>query len=432
MILKNRRTFVLGTVAAGLKSLIPSVARAAVWQDNSRTMRGLNILQPFGWVVGTRGRYAFHPYTNGGPFSDIMPEERRALIRSTGFDFVRMTVDFGPLLSAADAPTLDRLINEIMTGVDLYLASGLKVLIVNFSAADLSVWPTLTDGVAGPAFQRLVTVWKRLAAIVAGRTIPAQVAVELYNEPPLAEQIRTDPWMIQQKYLFDQVRAALPAHTIVVTADSFSGIDRLVLLNPTDYDFNTSFKFSGYEPLVLSHQGEGYWKYVHGLTFPPQEHPGGKPRAISDFAAAVNADNSLWFFEKMRTIYKFTKSRANEAIDTYFDRPCDTNFIAARIEVVTDWAEIHNVSARRLIVGEFGARGDYESTRVDGSAMIVEAGTVATQDNFYEAWRLKIEEARLGAWCAQEINGPAGWSIALGKPPWTFRPDLLAALGMNN
>lgn len=428
----GRRSLVLGSIAAGLKNIVPADARIAAWQEDSRTMRGVNVLQPFGWVVSAGGTYRPQPYVNSGAFGHIMPRERRALIRSTGFDFVRMTVDFGPLLSAGDDATFDRLINEIMKGVEDYSTSGLKILIVQFSPADLTVWPTTTDGVAGKAFRRLVAVWQKFAAVIAARTDPAQVAVELFNEPPFANEIKTDPWPVQQKYLFDQVRAVLPAHTIVVTADGFSEIDRLILLDPKDYDANTSFKFSGYEPLQLSHQGEGYWKYIHRLTFPPQEHLGGKARAISDFVAAVQADKTLSWLQRSRIIRKFTGSKAIEGIDTYFDTPCDSNFIAKRIKTVIDWATSHGVSTRRLIVGEFGARGDYDGTAADGTTVVVQCGSVATQVKFYETWRRQMEAAKLGAWCAQEINGPAGWSLALGKPPWTFRPDLVTALGLGS
>jgi hypothetical protein len=427
----SRRELVFGGIAAGLTNVPPAEALGTSWHDEHRLRRGLNILQPFGWVVTAKGAYRSQPFVNGGSFDQIMPLERRGVIRSAGFDFVRVPVDFGPLLSADNDTTLDRLFNEVMRGVDLYVASGLDVLLVLFSPADIAVWPTVTDGVRGPAFQRLVVVWRRFAEFIATRTDPAHVAVELFNEPPYAAEIKTDPWLVQQKYLFDQVRPVLPRHTLVVTADSFSAIDRLILLNPADYDANTSFKFSGYEPLQLSHQGEGYWRNIHRLTFPPQEHPGGKERAISDFIAAVDADSSLSWVEKARTIHKFTRSKAREGIDTYFDTPCDATYIAKRIRDVTSWAASHGVSTRRLIVGEFGARGDYEHVAADGSAAVVEAGTTVTQANFCRAWREQMELAGLGAWCVHEIGGPAGWNLALGHPPWTFRPDFVAALGLN-
>jgi hypothetical protein len=412
--------------------MLPGSAAAAVWRDETRTRRGLNILQPFGWVASTRGAYQFQPFVNGGSFDQIMPTERRAAIRDAGFDFVRVPVDFGPLLSAADGAALDRLINEVMKGVDLYVASGLNVLIVLFSPADVGLWPTITDGVSGAAFQRLVVVWRRFAEVIARRTDPAEVVVELFNEPPFTAQIKTDPWRVQQKYLFDRVRPVLPAHTLVVTAESFSAIDQLILLNPAEYDTNTLFKFSGYEPLQLSHQGEGYWRNIHRLTFPPQAHPGGQARAIFDFVASVSADSSLSWREKARNIYTFTGSNAKEGIDTYFQTPCDGAFIAKRIKAVTDWAASHGVSTRRLIVGEFGARGDYELVASDGSRTVIEAGAMATQANFCRTWREQMEAAGLGAWCVHEIGGPDGWNLALGYPPWTFRPDLVAALGLHS
>jgi hypothetical protein len=57
-----------------------------------------------------------------------------------------------------------------MNGVDLYLDSGLKVLIVSFSPIDSTLWPTVTDGLAGPAFKRLVPEWQRFAAVIAKHT----------------------------------------------------------------------------------------------------------------------------------------------------------------------------------------------------------------------------------------------------------------------
>ena len=33
---------------------------------------------------------------------------------------------------------------------------------------------------------------------------------------------------------------------------------------------------------------------------------------------------------------------------------------------------------------------------------------------------------------AHEIGGPAGWNLALGHPPWSFRPDFVSALGLKS
>ncbi len=358
-----------------------------------------------------------------------MPAERRNIIRSVGFNFARVAVDFGPLLSAADNYILDELIDDVMAGVKAYIASGLKVIIVNFAPAERSLWSDVLDGVSGPALQRLAAVWQRFAAVIGANTEASNVAVEIFNEPPSAQRGR-DPWPIQQKYLFERIRAVMPRHTIIVTGDNLSAIDRLVTLNSTDFDGNTMYRFNGYEPFQISHQGDGYYKYIRRLTFPPQDHPGGRAQAIADVTAAIKADNNLSLVGKVILIAKFTVDHHIEGIDTYFDTPCDAEFIAHRIKVATDWAAAQGLSCRKLFVGEFGARGDFNGAYIVDGPDDVLAGSITTRVNFYRTWRQKIESAQLGGWCAHELSGPDGMGLGLGKPPWTFRPELMEALGL--
>ena len=432
MFTSSRRRFVLGALILGIHKIIPASAHSLAWCDDSRTMRGLNTLQSDGFILSDGGVYSAHPYANGGSFLDIMPPERRALIKSTGFDFIRMTIDFGPLLSAANNKALDVLIDDLISHINAYTGSKLKVIVTMMAGGDPTTgWQNMTDGVAGPKYQRLLNVWRRFAGAIGGSFDSSQVAVELFNEPPFRRDIAGDAWPIQQKHLFDRVRAVLPGHTIVVTGDDLSAIDRVVILNPADYDANTMYRINGYEPFSISHQGDGYFRYIHRLTFPPEDHPGGKAQAISDVTAAINADNSLSFLDKLTIVTNFTKLRHAEGVDTYFDTPCNSNFIENRIKKVTDWAANHGLSNRHIIVGEFGARGDFRIKGADDRLVDTLAGTLTTRANFMRTWREKIEAAKLGAWCAHEARGPDGFSLTQNEVMWKFTPELMTALGLN-
>jgi hypothetical protein len=433
MLTLTRRNAAFGAVALSLKGIGAVSAELEGWQNRGRTMRGLNTLQSDGYIRSEGAVYASHPYSNGGPFLDIMPVERRALIKRTGFDFVRMAVDFGPILSASNRPALDVLIDDLLGHISAYNRSGLKVIVTMFAGNEPATgWGAkdLVDGVVGPKFQRLVIVWQRFAAAIAKSMEPAQVAIELFNEPPYTREIRGDPWPVQQKELFRQVRASIPKHTIIVTTDNLSSVDRLAALRAREYDANTMYRVNGYEPFQISHQGDGYFKYIRRLTFPPEKHLGGRAEAISSVTAEITLDDQLSYLDKVRMIGKFTREGRTEGIDTYFDTPCDRSFISSKVKLAVKWAASQGVSSRQILIGEFGARGDFNSGGLlDGPSDRL-AGAIVTQSNFIRAWREEIEGSGFGGWCVHEALGPTGFGLGSGRPPWRLKPDLIAALGL--
>ena len=90
------------------------------WVGNKVEARGLNCLQPFGFGTATDGSYVDEPYQNGGTDLEVMPDSRLRLIKSTGFDFVRMCVDPATLTTAANT---DRLRKSYRTGDNRNLTS---------------------------------------------------------------------------------------------------------------------------------------------------------------------------------------------------------------------------------------------------------------------------------------------------------------------
>src|SRR3954466_9262138 len=95
----------------------------------SGTLIALNALQPFGFGASSAGAYTSTPYTNGGADATVMPDARLTAFQSQGINCIRMAVDPGPMLAAADDTALDTRIGEIIAGVARRTALGFKVIV---------------------------------------------------------------------------------------------------------------------------------------------------------------------------------------------------------------------------------------------------------------------------------------------------------------
>jgi hypothetical protein len=379
--------------------------------------RGVSVLQPFGWGLSTGGIYASDPYQNGGTWISVMPGTRRNAIKSVGFDFVRLAVDPGPMLAASSDDVLRGLVAEITAAVADLNASGLKVIVdihanishpvVGWTNADL------VDGPNGPKFQRLVRIEQRLAAALR-ETRPTDVAFELFNEPPFWSRGAVS-WSVQQKVLFGAVRAELPNHSIVVTGPEYSSIRGLESLEPLDYDANTIYTFHFYEPFQFALQSSStFYRNIHRLTFPPQAHVGGKPKAIADFKATGASAGE---------IADFTRHHRSYGIDTYFDEPEDEAFVVSRIAAVIRWARSKGLRADQLLCGEFGAEGDHG---------VNIAAAPSSRSAYIETVRKALEAADI-AWDVHELNNTSdGFGIASGTAPFQFDAAVMRALGLAN
>ncbi len=163
----------------------------------------LNELQPFGFGLSSHRlgstTYDIDPFRNGGDDPQVMPDERLQNIRSVGFDCVRMAIDIAALMAASDDAMLDRLVEQLMAGISRRVTVGLKVI------ADIHPLPSgahpvsgfadvdIIDGPMGPKFRRLLQVVSRLAARNRRQDFyPAEVALELFNEPPAPSSVRNE------------------------------------------------------------------------------------------------------------------------------------------------------------------------------------------------------------------------------------------------
>jgi aryl-phospho-beta-D-glucosidase BglC (GH1 family) len=169
------------------------------------------------------------------------------LIRSMGFDHVRLGVDPGPLFDA-NAP------GELNAEWLGYLNASIRMILANDLAVIVDIHP------AGPFNRRLdkedshvrdfALFWKALAKNLSGYD-PDRVFLEVVNEPEVTDAYR---WMGVQQALVDAIRAGAPQHTIIVTGPRWSGLPDLLEMYPVADD-NVIYNFHYYEPMMFTHQG---------------------------------------------------------------------------------------------------------------------------------------------------------------------------------
>lgn len=312
--------------------------------------RGVAIVQTFMFPAkNAAGRYVDDPYVPH--WSAAMPAKRMRELKRSGFDFVRISVDPGPLLEG-NSQTRERLISEILSAVQSTVAQGLKALVDVHPAGDGSRWDfsALTAGLDAPALQQLIEVERALAALLAAFD-PGDVALELFNEPPSPCQWSDrDDWPRQLKQIYDRVREVAPKLTLFVAGACWASIEGLMLLDPEQFDPNTLFVFHFYEPFVFTHQG--YWgsrkylQFVPPLAFPPIALH--RDTTIAGIIEHIHGTTGLAEGEHE------VAREARRALRDYFDGDQDQGFIAARLQEVASWADRHGLDRERIVLGEFG------------------------------------------------------------------------------
>jgi hypothetical protein len=392
-------------------------------------LRGLNCMQPFGYGITNDGSYIDEPYQNGGADLQVMPDYRLRLIKSTGFDFVRMCIDPATLTTADSTTRLKNLIGQLTNGILRRLDLGLLV-IADLHVADrppLTGWSNrdLATGISGPKFQRYVTVAQELAAAIDALNVPQLVSIELFNEPPFDPEIAGDAWYnAQAPYLWRAVRSATSHSTLLIGGSGYNSITGLTSLDPSNFDNNTLYIFHGYTPPQLTLQASmGIFRHIHALDFPPD--PSNRSIAIARFKQSVNADESLSEWQKIDMISNLTKLRRSYGIDRYFDEPQDASYIAKQFTIITDWADLNGVPRNCIINGESGCNGNHN----DDSGNIVGA-TLTTRADVIQALCQSGDEAGIAGYVVHELQG-SGFAVSDAKS-FAFMPEIIEAMGIRS
>jgi len=210
-----------------------------------------------------------HWYAQWGTYdeqrlSTYFTERDMKLIAQMGFSHVRLTlsesVAFDPTKPGAlNADHLKRLRQRIDRIVDHKLA-----VVVDLHPETPYKKALQDDPKSADAF---VAVWSALAKALSD-TDPSWVALEVMNEP---DPNHGEAWRALQLRAVEAIRAAAPAHTIVVSPGAWTSVKDLIEFKPYAHP-NLIYTFHFYDPHIYTHQAASWgWivaQKVKGLDWP--------------------------------------------------------------------------------------------------------------------------------------------------------------------
>jgi endoglucanase len=337
----------------------PTAERLAVLR------RGVNITNWFRYPPSQDAR-AIRVYLGDTAIEDL---------RRAGFTFVRLPVQ-----------------PEVLTGAGVLaaLADALTRLQHHGLGVVVSVHPVdwHLETASGDR-ARLLAVWRSLAPALRPFD-PRLTFAEALNEPVFPDE--PQGWARLQRQALAEIRASLPANTIVLTGNNWGSIDGLFAMVP-EPDPNVVYSFHLYEPAELTalaaYRPGLDTKALARLPFPADDE-------VACEAAATRTDDP-----PTAGLIRF-----------YCAQHWDAAKLAARIDAAADWA-LRNHAA--VLAGEFGA-----SQRLNAPARL--------------AWLAAVREAcerRSIGWALWGYDDSMGFAL---HPPADARRldrDVLHALGLS-
>jgi aryl-phospho-beta-D-glucosidase BglC (GH1 family) len=278
--------------------------------------RGINLSEWFAQVYDPKG-YTKEHFQSWTTSSDI------ALIKSTGFDHVRLSVNPQPIMEAAERAAGEA---EYFG----YLDGAMKMILDAGLAVELDVHPD-SDFKARLAkedefVERFADFWSTVAQHYSSWD-PDRVFFEVLNEPEMRDAYR---WYGVETKLAAAIRRAAPTHTILAAGARWDDDDDMVFLEPLS-DANVIYVFHFYEPHIFTHQGATwstyYWHWLKGLHYPSS------PENAAQVAALV------------------PEPRDRLQVIRYGQEHWDAARIEAEINQAAEWGRQHNVP---LTCNEFG------------------------------------------------------------------------------
>ncbi|MGA9390629.1 MAG: cellulase family glycosylhydrolase [Candidatus Sulfotelmatobacter sp.] len=291
----------------------------------ARLRHGINTSAWFAQVYDKRGYTKEH-------FQTWTTAEDIALIKSMGFDHVRLSVNPQPLMTnhrPEDIPA--EYLGYLDAAVKMILDQQLSVVIDLHPESEFKSRLAKDDTFV----QEFSDFWRALARHYSTWDTE-RVFLEVLNEPEFNDRYR---WYGVQAKLAAAIRDGAPQHTIIATGARWSADDELVFLEPLR-DPNVIYTFHFYEPHLFTHQGATwgayFWHWVKGLSYPSS------PENAAKVAAGVpDAVDRL-------------------ALIRYGQDHWDASRVAADINQVAEWARQHGVS---VMCNEFGVYREYTEVR---------------------------------------------------------------------
>ncbi len=398
---------------------VPSVAQPIALH------RGVGLHDWLNWSPLTKDKtYRWPPYrsveewqSGERPLSDWPKGDPFKKIYLLGFDFVRLTVDPGPLLDS-EGQRRQQALDVLSRAIDRLTKVGLKVVfnlhgVSQVPAYDMDI---LYNGADSEGVARYRSMVKAVATMLA-RHGADKVAFEPYNEPAYypCDASGTDDWQRIMASTVADIREIDRRMTIIVTGACGGSITGLTNLDPNFDDENIYYSFHMYEPHSFTHQ-KADWTNGFFSGFPWPANTGSPETVIEGLRVHMLAEglNSL---QQAANIARL-KSEINE----YFKEGSNAATLKARIGEAVDWAKRYNIPPQRLFMGEFGVM----RMSTDGRSGAYDADRLA-----YLQTVRQIAEGHGIPWSVWEYSNPHGMSVIEPRGPAVPDKPMLQALGLS-
>jgi endoglucanase len=302
---------------------------------------GINLSEWFAQVYDPKG-YTKEHFETWTTSTDI------ALIKSLGFDHVRLSVNPQPIMDANRHGGRDEYFGYLDAAVKIILDAGLAVEIDMHPESEFKARLAKEDDFV----ERFADFWRTTAQHYSSWA-PDRVFFEILNEPEMHDPYR---WIGVEAKLAAAIRQGAPAHTILAPGASWDNDDDMIRLEPLR-DPNVIYVFHFYEPHIFTHQGATwgayYWHWLKGLHYPSN------PENAAQVAAAVP-----------EPVYRLSVIR-------YGQDHWNASRVDAEINQAADWAKQNNVP---LVCNEFGVFRIFSDPR-DREAWIKDVRTSLERRN---------------------------------------------------
>ena len=279
---------------------------------------GVNLSEWFAQVYDSKG-YTKEHFETWTTSADI------ALIKSAGFDHVRLSVNPQPMMDAAHRPNGSaEYYSYLDAAMKMILDAGLAVELDMHPDSDFKAKLEKDDDFV----ERFADFWRRVAQHYSTSSWdPERIFFEILNEPEMHDAYR---WQGVATRLAKAIRQGAPSNTILAPGAHWDNDDDMIFMEPLR-DPNVIYVFHFYEPHIFTHQGASwgpyYWNWLKDLHYPS------------------NPQNAAQLAEKIP-----------EAIDRlYVVRYGQDHWDAARVEAeinqAADWGKRNGVP---LVCNEFG------------------------------------------------------------------------------
>ncbi len=369
--------------------------------------RGVSIHAWMNWSPVTEaGAYRWPPYRDVEEWGSVRDFAR---IKALGFDFVRLTVDPGPLL-ASEGKKRDEALAPIEDAVRAILAANLKAIVDLHPVGQVKAWSAAS--IEGGPDEPMSVRYRSVAASVAGmlaRVGTDRTALELMNEPQFypCDGSGGRQWQAVLGDLVKAARTAAPDLTLVVSGACGGNITGLVNLDPAQLgDDRLLYSFHFYEPHTFTHQGLGDSRDVKGVPWPADSSANDLALVYSKLKLSKEDLSSGQWWKRLAYVRRYLASYTAEG--------WGETQIKQRFGEALAWAKKHGIPENRLLLGEYSVIGPSEG------------GGALDADRF--RWLSAVR---------QEANTHgipwAYWSYSDLMTPDKSRYDLIAldALGLN-